>query len=130
MTSKINYTIPEVKGVYQNNKIFRANEKKGIPFLAIHKAIKYGYISYDFIALDHGLKPEAVNEIEVIFHEMALNPYIDNRKKWFGVGSISGHSVGLRLDLCREYALIIKDIIMNKDKWRPHEYLLPAALRR
>ena len=35
----LHYDIPEFRTVNQENKIFNANEKKGIPFLAIHKAI-------------------------------------------------------------------------------------------
>ncbi len=112
------YDVPEYWTVNQNNKIFRANEKSGIPFLAIHKAIKYGYISYDFIALDYVLKPEAVHEIEVIFKDMSFDPRAKTKDEYCNFNPISGFSPNMQLEACREYSLKIRDIVMDKSNWK------------
>jgi hypothetical protein len=122
-TNPLNYDVPEFRTVNQENKIFYANEKKAIPFLGIHKAIKYGNITYDFIAMDYVLKPEAVHEIEVIFKDMSFDPRAKTKDEYCNFGLISGFSPNMQLEACREYALKIRDIVMNNSNYKPNHFV-------
>ena len=66
------HDIPEYRMDNQNNKIFKTNKNSGIPFQAIHKAIKYPMVYHDFIALSYELTPDAVHEIEEIFKDSGM----------------------------------------------------------
>ncbi|MGP8024779.1 MAG: hypothetical protein ACLQG5_03945 [Methanobacterium sp.] len=111
-----NTTVTEVIGL--NNKILRASEKKGIPFLAIKKAINYGAIEYDFIALDYELKSKAMDQIKIIFHEMACHEDVKEPWEYYGCNPTHGISVKIKLNTCRQYALKIRDIVINRDNWK------------
>lgn len=111
--------VPEVSTIKQSNLIFRENEKNGLPFLIIRKARKYATIEYDFIATYYQLKEEPREKVQEIFEEMigvSLQYKLPRLVVW-STGKIFGVSRKCELDICRDYAALVKNIVFNKENW-------------
>lgn len=111
--------VPEVRTIKQSNLIFRENEKNGLPFLVIRKARKYATIEYDFIATYYQLKEEPREKVQKIFEEMievSLQYKLPLPAHW-STGKIFGVSRKCELDICRDYAALVKNVVFNKKNW-------------
>ncbi|WP_308572157.1 hypothetical protein [uncultured Methanobacterium sp.] len=111
--------VPEVRNIKQSNLIFRENEKNELPFLIIRKACKYATIEYDFIATYYQLKEEPREKVQKIFEEMieVSLPHKPSRPVVWSTGKIFGVSKKCELDICRDYAALVKNIVFNKKNW-------------
>jgi len=111
-------TVPIVRNTKENNKVFRENEKKDLPFFAIRKGPKMFYIEYDFIATTHILKEEVTKEIEEITLKMGQNSkYYGNSFHVYSMGQCVGITEKFPLNECKQYAPQIRDIIFNPNNW-------------
>lgn len=113
-------TVPIVRTTKENNKVFRENQKKDLPFFAIRKGPKMFYIEYDFIATTHILKEEVTKEIEEITVEMGQNSkYYGSGNSFYvySMGQCVGISEKFPLNECKQYAPKIRDIIFNPNNW-------------
>jgi len=109
--------VPEVRNVKENNKVFRENESKNLPYFAIRKGTKYAYLEYDFITTTNQLTEEAKEKVERLTCEMGDN---SGRYKYpvvCSMGNIIGISVKCPLNICREYVSQVRDIVFNPDNW-------------
>lgn len=122
--------VPIVLNTEQNNKVFRENEKKDLPFFAIRKSPKMYYIEYDFIATTHILKEEAAKEIEEITVEMGQNSnYYGKSFYVYSMGQCVGITAKFPLNECKQYAPKIRDVVFNPDSWELSEAgMLQAAI--
>lgn len=109
--------VPEAYNTRQNNEIFRECQLNNLPFFAIRKGRKYAHIEYDFIATSHQLTDTAKKEIESIVTEMATNSGQYGFPVVCSMGKTLGISLQCQLELCREYAPILRDIVYNPNNW-------------
>ena len=111
--------VPEVSTIKQSNLISRENEQNGLPFLIIRKARKHATIEYDFIALYYQLKEEPRQKVQKIFEEMieVSLPDKPSRPVVWSTGKILGISMKCELNICREYAALVKNIVFNSENW-------------
>lgn len=109
--------VPEAYNTRQNNKIFRECRLNNLPFFAIRRGRKYAHIEYDFIATSHQLTDKAKEEVESIVIEMATNSGRYGNPVVCSMGKTLGISLQCQLELCREYAPIVRDVVYNPNNW-------------
>lgn len=121
--------VPECTTINQNNMVFWENKNRGLPFLVIKKGRKHGKIEYDFITTYYQLREHSRVEIRKLFEEMVFlsDLYKLPRPARWSIGKVYGISNRVELDICREYAPKIKDILFSSENW---EYSYEGRMKK
>jgi len=113
-----NNTVPEYRTIPENRVIFEENKKRKLPFIAVEKNCEQGTICYDFITILYQLNENALNKVKNLFETMAIMsnlhklPYV-----FFTAEETSGKSYQVEINLCREFAPLVRNIILNPLNW-------------
>jgi len=85
------------------------------PFLVIEKARKYATIKFDMNTCTCNLVPEAVNKIDKIFNDFAINnkDYMKDKYFSYNSGQTHGYFADVDFSITTELAQEISDIVMN-----------------